>query len=310
MTQSWNDEKLVLLANEMKESGRTRREVTLAICKIMFYEMNLQPASSSVHKITRFGSMTDIQSDIRLFWAQLRKASQITVNVAGVPDDVIALFSSQMLELWDKAIKTSSATFDQERDHIIAESEHNKIQLSELRSNLDAITSELTKLKLTKEQLEQDFTACKNQSETELSVAHNEIKLLREQLADSKRLIDLKEAQLQSNAESYTSQLQAELERHSRDQEYLDGQWKASMMQVEEARQLVERLRIDRDNTKSEGLDRERILNQKLSALEIRLQAEQKAAENARRAEAIVKAERDLLAQQVRTMQSKNNNEA
>ena len=63
------------------------------------------------------------------------------------------------------------------------------------------------------------------------------------------------------------------------------------------------------DNTKSEGLDRERMLNQRLSALEARLQSEQKAAENARRAEAVVKAERDLLAQQVQTMQSKINNE-
>lgn len=308
MSQSWTEEKLILLANEMKESGRPRREVTLSVCKIMFYEMNQQPASSSVHKITRFGSMTDIQGDIRFFWAELRNASQISVNVAGVPDDVIALFSSQMLELWDKAIKTASATFDQERDQIITESEHTKIQLSELRSNLDAITSELTQLELAKEQLEQDFTTHKNQSETDLSVAHNEIKLLREQLADAKRTIDQKEAQLQSNAENYASQLQAELERHSRDQEYLDGQWRASMMQVEEARQMVEQLRTDRDSTKSEGLDRERMLNHRLSALESRLQAEQKAAENARRAEAVVKAERDLLAQQVQSMQSKNNN--
>lgn len=302
MTQLWSEEKLTLLANEMKESGRTRREVTLAICKIMFYEMNLQPASSSVHKITRFGSMTDIQSDIRLFWAELRKASQITVNVAGVPEDVIGLFSLQTLELWDKAIKTASATFDQERDQIITESEHTKIQLSELRSNLDAITSELTQLELAKEQLEQDFTTHKNQSETDLSVAHNEINLLREQLVDSKLVIGQKDAQIQSNAENYAAQLQTALDKHSRDQEYLDGQWKASMMQVEEARQLAEQLRIDRDNAKAEGLDRERLLNQKLSLLESRLQSEQKAAENARRHAAVFQAERDLLSKQLQSL--------
>lgn len=308
MSQTWNEEKLVLLAKELKDAGKPRREVTLAICKTMFYELNTQPASSSVYKITRFGSMTDIQADIRFFWNQLREASQMTVNVAGVPEEVTALFSNQMLEMWDKAITLAASTFDQERDQLKIQSEHDKILLKELTDTLEQEHLELDQVKLAKDLIENEYREYKNSSESAFLIAQNELKLLREQLAEHKTVIEQKDAQIQRDNEIHTAQLQAELDRHAKDQEYLDGQWKASMLQVEEARQLSEQLRIERDSIKTESLERERFLNQRIALFEGRLMAVQKEAEMARRKEAVVRAERELLIKQMQSLQAEIKN--
>ena len=79
------------------------------------------------------------------------------------------------------------------------------------------------------------------------------------------------------------------------------------MMQVEEARRNSEQLRLERDNTKAESLDRERLLNLKIAALESRLQIEQKVASNALQSEAIVKAERNLLLNQLESLKGMRN---
>ena len=157
MSQTWNDEKLIQLANEMKEAGKPRREVSLAVCKLMFYEMNIQPASSSVYKITRFGSMTDIQADIRFFWNQLREASQVTVNVAGVPEEVTALFSSQMLSMWEMAMNSATRTYEQERAEVLVQLEHTKIRNTELNEEREAAEATIKLLQQAKLQLENDL---------------------------------------------------------------------------------------------------------------------------------------------------------
>ena len=63
----------------------------------------------------------------------------------------------------------------------------------------------------------------------------------------------------------------------------------------------------ERDNTKAESLDRERLLNLKIAALESRLQIEQKVASNALQSEAIVKAERNLLLNQLESLKGMRN---
>ena len=299
MSQSWNDEKLIQLANEMKEAGKPRREVSLAVCKLMFYEMNIQPASSSVYKITRFGSMTDIQADIRFFWNQLREASQVTVNVAGVPEEVTALFSSQMLSMWEMAMNSATRTYEQERAEVLVQLEHTKIRNTELNEEREAAEATIKSLQQAKLQLENDLNQQAIDFNNSRSALEAENASLRETVADLKMSVAQKDDTIAQINSDHAAQLQSELDRHARDQEYLDGQWKASMMQIEEARLNIDKIRADRDAVKTESLERERFLNQKITALESRLQIEQKAAENARRAEAVVKAERDILAKQL-----------
>lgn len=298
MSQSWNDEKLIQLANEMKEAGKPRREVSLAVCKLMFYEMNIQPASSSVYKITRFGSMTDIQADIRFFWNQLREASQVTVNVAGVPDEVTALFSSQMLSMWEMAMNSATRTYEQERAEVLVQLEHTKIRNTELNEECEAAEATIKSLQQAKLQLENDLNQQAIDFNNSRSALEAENASLRETVADLKMSVAQKDDTIAQINSDHAAQLQSELDRHARDQEYLDGQWKASMMQVEEARLSIDKMRSDRDAVKTESLERERHLNHKIANLENRLSQSQQDLERSRTEAAVAIAQRDLLAKQ------------
>lgn len=298
MSQTWNDEKLIQLANEMKEAGKPRREVSLAVCKLMFYEMNIQPASSSVYKITRFGSMTDIQADIRFFWNQLREASQVTVNVAGVPEEVTALFSSQMLSMWEMAMNSATRTYEQERAEVLVQLEHTKIRNTELNEEREAAEATIKSLQQAKLQLENDLNQQAIDFNNSRSALEAENASLRETVADLKMSVAQKDDTIAQINSDHAAQLQSELDRHARDQEYLDGQWKASMMQVEEARLSIDKMRSDRDAVKTESLERERHLNHKIANLENRLSQSQQDLERSRTEAAVAIAQRDLLAKQ------------
>lgn len=299
MSQTWNDDKLIQLASEMKEAGKPRREVSLAVCKLMFYEMNIQPASSSVYKITRFGSMTDIQADIRYFWNQLREASQVTVNVAGVPDEVTALFSSQMLSLWEIAMNTATRTYEQERAEMLVQIEHTKIRNAELNEQCDTAEATIKLLEQAKVQLESELNQQAMDFINTRSALEAENASLRESVAELKMSVAQKDDAIAQINSDHAAQLQNELDHHARDQEYLDGQWKASMMQVEEARQNIDIIRADRDAAKAESLERERQLNHKIANLETRLSKSQQDLERSRTEAAVAIAQRDLLAKQI-----------
>ena len=299
MSLTWNDDKLIQLANEMKEAGKPRREVSLAVCKLMFYEMNIQPASSSVYKITRFGSMTDIQADIRYFWNQLREASQVTVNVAGVPDEVTALFSSQMLSLWEIAMNTATRTYEQERAEMLVQLEHTKIRNAELNEQCETAEATIKLLEQAKVQLENELNQQSIDFNNTRSTLEAENTSLRESVTELKTIVTQKDDAIAQINSDHAAQLQSELDRHARDQEYLDGQWKASMMQVEEARQSIDKMRSDRDAVKTESLERERQLNHKIAYLENRLSKCQQDLERSRTESAVAIAQRDLLAKQL-----------
>ena len=299
MSLTWNDDKLIQLASEMKEAGKPRREVSLAVCKLMFYEMNIQPASSSVYKITRFGSMTDIQADIRYFWNQLREASQVTVNVAGVPDEVTALFSSQMLSMWEIAMNTATRTYEQERAEMLVQLEHTKIRNAELNEQCETAEATIKLLEQAKVQLENELNQQAMDFNNTRSTLEAENTSLRESVTELKTIVTQKDDAIAQINSDHAAQLQSELDRHARDQEYLDGQWKASMMQVEEARQSIDKMRSDRDAVKTESLERERQLNHKIANLENRLSKCQQDLERSRTEAAVAIAQRDLLAKQL-----------
>ena len=71
------------------------------------------------------------------------------------------------------------------------------------------------------------------------------------------------------------------------------------MMQVEEARQNIDKIRSDRDAVKVESLERERHLNHKIANLENRFSKSQQDLERSRTESAVAIAQRDLLAKQL-----------
>ena len=210
-----------------------------------------------------------------------------------------ALFSSQMLSMWEMAMNSATRTYEQERAEVLVQLEHTKIRNTELNEEREAAEATIKSLQQAKLQLENDLNQQAIDFNNSRSALEAENASLRETVADLKMSVAQKDDTIAQINSDHAAQLQSELDRHARDQEYLDGQWKASMMQIEEARLNIDKIRADRDAVKTESLERERFLNQKITALESRLQIEQKAAENARRAEAVVKAERDILAKQL-----------
>ena len=99
------------LIDTLKTKKLGRQGLVLAVCRTLFYDYGIQPGANTVHNLIKQGSMTDIHSDVQLFWSELRELSKVSVNIAGVPEEVTSLFSTQLHALWDKAAEQAHSVF-------------------------------------------------------------------------------------------------------------------------------------------------------------------------------------------------------
>lgn len=233
------------LIDSLKAKKLGRQGLVLAVCRSLFYDYGIQPGANTVHNLIKQGSMTDIHSDVQLFWSELRELSRVSVNVAGVPDEITNLFGAQLHTLWDKAAAQAQSVFAHEQQKF--ESERILLQQKQIEDKqiIELLTEQEAALNNQVKDLEKQIL--------DLNTAHEQYKAVSEAKSQSDRdLITSLEDELVKRdnkisalIEKHESQLQDEIQRSQSDKEYLNEQWKSSNMQVENERQNLAQARAD-----------------------------------------------------------------
>lgn len=241
-----------LMVAELKDKKFGRKELVQAVCKTLFFEHGIQPGANTVLQLVQQGSMTDIHKDVRLFWEELRTLSQVPISVGGVPDSVTELFSKQLFEMWTAALKHAQdeysvrhAEFESKSIQFEAKIHDLNRELSELRAENEELASQVELLNSQSVLLTHEHEQKIMAKSFEIESKCREVEQLQNHRLELQKQIQVRDDKIESLNQEFKNQLQQEAERHASDQEYIKGQWQASLMQVEHERQNLERTRAD-----------------------------------------------------------------
>ena len=236
---------LAEIINELKAKNLGRQGLVLAVCRALFYDFGIQPGANIVHNLIKQGSMTDVHRDVHLFWSELRELSKVTVNVAGVPEEVTNLFGSQLHALWDKAVEQAFNVFagamqDIENDGLIYQQREVEFKqtITTLSENENRLRSQISELEVQVSELNSKYEQYMAVSEERSHADNEKINSLQTEL-------QRREDKIEELIATHEQRLQDEIFRSQSDKEYLDGQWKASNLQVENERQNLVQARAD-----------------------------------------------------------------
>ena len=233
------------LIDTLKTKKLGRQGLVLAVCRTLFYDYGIQPGANTVHNLIKQGSMTDIHSDVQLFWSELRELSKVSVNIAGVPEEVTSLFGTQLHALWDKAAEQAHSGFVEAMREIENERLLFNQRQVEAKQTIDVLSE-------TEGQLRSQISSLERQV-AELNSKHEQYKAVCEEKSHAENeKINTLQTELKSREEkigelitTHEQRLQEEIARSQSDKEYLNGQWKATNLQVENERQNLTQARAD-----------------------------------------------------------------
>ena len=122
---------------------RTRAELSFETAKLLFFEYGLHPSSALVYEFTQRGSMGDITTDMRAFWAWLRTSTQERLSVPGMPATLLERQGELLAEIWRLSHAEALKTLEEHRQAIDAKlNEANALTETEHAARLRAEEAE------------------------------------------------------------------------------------------------------------------------------------------------------------------------
>lgn len=93
----------------------TRKDKTRLVASLLFLEHGIYPSAKVVLDHTRQGSLTDINSDLRQFWADLRDRMRAKVSAPFLPQDLLDRYAEALSGLWDLALAKANDELQAQR---------------------------------------------------------------------------------------------------------------------------------------------------------------------------------------------------
>lgn len=233
-------------------AAKTRQEKTRETAALLFFSHGIYPSAKLVHSYTRHGSMTDINNDLREFWADLREKSRVKIEAPMLPAEVVSLFSDGLAKLWDHAMEKAHAALDGERQQAAEEVAKAQLEATEaerLRRIADAHAEEMA-------QEVRDERERREVAERNVAAMAAELEELQSSLAKWHAQAESESTARREAEERFSRDLEAERAARKRDAEMLEGEMRFAKMQIEAARgaerELRERIKEDKANKDAE----------------------------------------------------------
>lgn len=220
-------------------AAKNRQEKTRETATLLFFQYGIYPSAKTVHRYTQHGSLTDINTDLREFWNDLRERSRVKIEAPMFPDAVTALFSDALAKVWELAMDKAHAALDGERQEAadqVAQAQREAYEANRMRSiaEEDALSSE--------RELRQERVRREN-AEKRIEAQAAEIDALQSSLVQWQALAEA-EAQARQEAQGqFFRDLEAERTARQRDTEMFEGEIKFAKMQIDAARSTERQLR-------------------------------------------------------------------
>lgn len=209
-----------------------RKEKTRLVANLLFLEHGIYPSAKVVLDYTHQGSLTDINKDLREFWAELRDKLRVNINAPFLPQGLTDAFADGLVKIWDLALGQANAELDGLRQ-----------QAAEQVALAQADAFEASRL--LKEEQERRITAeadlrvereNREAAERRVDAQAAEIAGLRESLEHWQRQ-SAEEAQARKDAEErFSRELEAERAQRTHESERFNGEIRFVKLQIETAR--------------------------------------------------------------------------
>lgn len=137
----------------LKASGLDTRELTRAVAGFLFSECGEIPTANLIYSLTRQGSMTTVNNELKRFWADIRGRTGVRITNESVPQAVLELFSEVAGKVWEQAsarardsaeasVALARSAIEAERADLNARDREREGRLSALETELAARTAD------------------------------------------------------------------------------------------------------------------------------------------------------------------------
>lgn len=114
-----------------------RRDKTSIVADHLFFALRLHPSAAMVRGITAHGSLTDINDDLKSFWADIRQRHPSAAPVLNLPATLVSAFAPAIERMWAQAVDTANAGLASARQAHAELSDASQRQSDVLRARLD-----------------------------------------------------------------------------------------------------------------------------------------------------------------------------
>jgi hypothetical protein len=109
------------VVRQMRARGGRRQEASLFVCRKLLYEAGEIPNARLVREISGWGSISDVQEDVRVFVKSLRTSLSAILPESGLPEELQATFARGLAELYAQACRAADARLRDAHDALSAE---------------------------------------------------------------------------------------------------------------------------------------------------------------------------------------------
>ena len=217
----------------------TRKDKTRLVASLLFLEHGIYPSAKVVLDHTRQGSLTDINSDLRQFWADLRDRMRAKVSAPFLPQDLLDRYAEALSGLWDLALAKANDELQAQRQEA-AES----VKLAQAEAS-DALRNR----QLAEEQAKEMGTRLEAEAERRQEAQMRaeamsvEIDGLQTSLAQWREKAQAEASARQEAERQFSRDLEAERSDRQREAERFIGESRFAKMQIEQARASERELR-------------------------------------------------------------------
>jgi hypothetical protein len=231
-----------------------RRDKSKLAAAALFFEHGAYPSASQVRAVTQHGSLTDIQSDLREFWQDLRATASRTVSLPRLPEGLAAVMGPAIQAMWVSALDAANETVAELRDEVSLKVEAANQAASSAQARLEEIRSHMEAQSVLIEQ-----------GRAVLLDSQREVASLQQQIASRDAALAAAEASLAASEQARAA-LQAVLA------EGLDGLRKSTDKASDAFRGEINFLKMQVDNARSAERDLREQLQSSRHGREVELQ--------------------------------------
>ena len=266
MTDS-NEAQIQADVDALKAQYPVRKDLSVATAKLLFFKYDRMPTVALIRQYTQLGSTTNINTDLKSFWGVVRAKLKLNVIAPDVPEGLVEYAGEMMSSFWARASEDARKALDGERAEIEAlrQADRQAVDMAQYERDkaIERANSAADRVLASESERENAERALAVEREAFATKEANYLERIA-QLEQS--LNDSEKARLDAEGR-FTQELKEERLARERSEEFLTGQNKHAMMQIEEARQQT---REEKERLRAQKADfdlKENILRQQINGL-------------------------------------------
>lgn len=257
----------------LSEQFKKRADLTRETASLLFLRYGIYPSAAVVHSYTRYGSLTDISTDLKAFWQNLRDRVGVQIPGAELPQELLQKVGDALNDIWSLALRQANETFEQQR----AEAE---AAVAQSQRMLEVSHTEAARVRLEATGRIEQANKERDRAEERRSDAEQQLAVEREareqavqKIAEAETRAMQERMAREASEKRFAAELEAMRLTLLKESERLVGEVNFAKRQIDQAREEGRHLKLRNEHLASEIETNEKMSRAKIEALSQELSA-------------------------------------